>query len=339
MIRKMVGILCVGVGTAVALAGCGEQEMHEDCFTDNDCQITEICYDEGGADSYQPLTCVPQCDDDQDCAVDEECQLRDDGQDGEETICLQVQEPTLPCTSDDDCAEGEICDTGADGEGTCVPEGNGGGGDDDGYDTVRITDGGDFATDGTYGYNTAGVALYEIALLDEGNSPVSFATAVEYNMGSHNNFNVQDDAEFIFDGTDPGFGMMCPTMDSNFQNSSGADRESNFTYNQVLLLGNNGDLYVQFFDGGEPMHLPEGYSVEIFTYGHECGFVHADESWNASTMGWSDCDDVRQTAQEEDWEPFCPRSEYASYHVDLCDDHACDIELGTGFGHREVFPL
>ena len=114
MIRKVVGLMFVAIGSAALFAACNGLDV-ADCESDIDCLSSEACVNQ---------QCLELCESDEDCFDDEECVDRPDGVEGK--VCMGDDDPGQDCVFDDDCAEGEVCYGGdvcvatCDGDGDCV---------------------------------------------------------------------------------------------------------------------------------------------------------------------------------------------------------------------------
>lgn len=299
-LKRMTGLLLVGLCTALALTGCPDEAFEDndndeepECFNDEECaEDAEICYGEDGeSDFYEAQTCVETCESTEDCFEGEVCRDRDDI-DSDETICL---EPPAECTDSDQCPTGWICDGNEDDPGECVDT------DEPSYNTVLIEDATrehgeeDRCPDSTYGFDTSGAKIYDVILFDE-DTGEEYAVATDFHPGDDTNFG---DAFSIFDGTAPDFETSCPDMETFNRLDDGEEYTSTFNEDSVLALGCDGKLFLQFQDeDGDLIELEDGQQLEVYSYGQQC----SDEY------------------QQEHGGGYSPQSADDPYFVDLCYD-------------------
>ena len=270
-LKRMTGLLLVGLCTALALTGCPDEAFEDndndeepECFNDEECaEDAEICYGEDGEDDfYEAQTCVETCESTEDCFEGDVCRDRDDI-DSDETICL---EPPAQCTDSDQCPTDWFCDGTEAEPGECIDS------DAQTYNTVLIEDATrEHGEDGrcgdtTYGFETAGAKIFDVILFDE-DADDEYAVAADFHPGDNANFG---DAFTIFDGTAPDFEHMCPDPET-FNDLDGDEITSTMHEDAVLALGCDGKLFLQFQDDdGNPIEIENHHSIDVYAYGQQC---------------------------------------------------------------------
>ncbi len=269
---------CVHDGTCSADTDCFGNEVCfggycRECADDFDCPSGEFC-DSG--------FCLPdggdECWHDDDCALGEFC---DGG------LCLP--DGGDECWFDDECAPGEFCDAG-----TCVQDGTecfddwdcpsgfvcDGGEclDQLGYHVLLIEDRTSTVgrcNDTTMGYDTAGAKLMYVELYEEDGTFLADGTAMDYEYGTNTNFG---DISQVLDGSAPEFSDACPT-------DEGSPTGSNFRHDQVVAIGCDGWVALQFFDlDANPISFIDGDYVAIGEFGPACNdtMQSADDAYDVS---------------------------------------------------------
>ena len=293
------------------------EDAGEGCNFDDDCLGDDICYDGD--------FCVKPCSDNDDCEFDEICDERDDSDSDDTNICFGPPHECTPETQGEDCPDGWICQADEEDEtGDCIdPD------DLDDYFTLQIVDEtedygahiddddvDDRCEDSTYGYQSAGAKIYDVILLDNGES--SYGEYAYHEFGDHTEF---DDVG-IFDGEPKDFEATCPDSEE-LDYAEGHDNhpgslDTNFRPDAVVALGCGGQLFLHFTDeDGDHIPLTEDHQIEILSYGETCG-----EEYETVHDG-----------------THKPQSQTDPYSANLCTDFTesgsidadtCDAPLGEG---------
>lgn len=264
MKRGLIGIALASFFGGTLIAACDGFDDGA-CITDSDCIVgEEVCL----ASTNQ---CTEICADDTECWGDDECRPRP-GSASDIKVCLPPQSTGNGggeeggCTEHSDCDEaaGEFCDTATN---ECRPPIN----EFEGYDLVLIEDRTEGARceDKTWGWETAGVKLTDVVLLDGNDQIVGFGEAVETEIGDNSWYGHPED---ILTGNAPNFEGRCPTLfeDTPYEDGS-KSLNTNFNEDTVAALGCGGKVFIRFTDGsGNYIPFDDSNKIAVYTYGKEC---------------------------------------------------------------------
>lgn len=264
----IIGAFALFVSALATLGACSGPIDGSTCVTNEDCPSGEVCH-------TSSAQCLVQCTEEGDsaCRSGESCQPASAGEKG----CLPGEDDGDTGGGTDsgmdagmdanmtdagdtggggcqlgDCPDGEVCNEDT---GMCESQ--------TAYRFLQIKD----TSENDCSAEDPGADMYAAQVTDSSGKVLGWAESVAYNNPSGSNTYTKDGT--VFTGSKPElqeFGdenAMCPAPDSG----------KKFRKDSVLALGCGGALVVAFqkTDGDGRVELEEGYQVQVWEYGSQCG--------------------------------------------------------------------